>query len=119
MAEAVDVLFINPGDRKQIYQDLGDEFCGIDGLRQVFLDFDDFDAAQSVVCAEGDDDRAGIVLYDQAAEATGTAPSCITTDTGIHDLLSIAFFVHSFLQQAGPAFFNTDPVTGAQTVTQY
>ena len=30
MAEKVDVLFIIPGDRKQIYQDLGDEFCGIE-----------------------------------------------------------------------------------------
>ncbi len=30
MAEAVDILFINPGDRKQIYQDLGDEFSAIE-----------------------------------------------------------------------------------------
>ncbi len=30
MAEAVDILFINPGDRKQIYQDLGDEFCALE-----------------------------------------------------------------------------------------
>jgi anaerobic magnesium-protoporphyrin IX monomethyl ester cyclase len=30
MTEKVDVLFINPGDRKQIYQDLGDEFCAIE-----------------------------------------------------------------------------------------
>ena len=30
MAEAVDVLFINPGDRKQIYQALGDEFSAIE-----------------------------------------------------------------------------------------
>ena len=30
MTEKVDVLFINPGNRKQIYQDLGDEFCGIE-----------------------------------------------------------------------------------------
>ena len=30
MAESVDVLFINPGDRKQIYQDLGDEFSAIE-----------------------------------------------------------------------------------------
>ena len=30
MAEGVDVLFINPGDRKQIYQDLGDEFPAIE-----------------------------------------------------------------------------------------
>jgi len=30
MASKVDVLFINPGDRKQTYQDLGDEFCGIE-----------------------------------------------------------------------------------------
>lgn len=30
MAEAVDILFINPGDRRQIYQDLGDEFCAIE-----------------------------------------------------------------------------------------
>ena len=30
MAEAVDVLLVTPGDRKQIYQDLGDEFCGIE-----------------------------------------------------------------------------------------
>ena len=30
MAEQVDVLFINPGDRRQIYQDLGDEFCAIE-----------------------------------------------------------------------------------------
>lgn len=30
MAETVDILFINPGDRKQIYQDLGDEFCAIE-----------------------------------------------------------------------------------------
>ena len=30
MAEAVDVLFINPGDRKQTYQDLGDEFSAIE-----------------------------------------------------------------------------------------
>jgi len=30
MAEAVDILFINPGDRRQIYQDLGDEFSAIE-----------------------------------------------------------------------------------------
>lgn len=30
MAEKVDVLFIHPGDRKQIYQALGDEFCAIE-----------------------------------------------------------------------------------------
>jgi radical SAM superfamily enzyme YgiQ (UPF0313 family) len=30
MAESVDILFINPGDRKQIYQGLGDEMVGIE-----------------------------------------------------------------------------------------
>jgi len=30
VAEAVDILFINPGDRKQIYQALGDEFSAIE-----------------------------------------------------------------------------------------
>ena len=30
MAEAVDVLFINPGDRKETYQSLGDEFSAIE-----------------------------------------------------------------------------------------
>lgn len=30
MAEKIDVILINPSDRKQIYQDLGDEFCGIE-----------------------------------------------------------------------------------------
>lgn len=30
MADKVDILFINPGDRQQIYQDLGDEFCGVE-----------------------------------------------------------------------------------------
>ncbi|NQV55724.1 MAG: radical SAM protein [Rhodospirillales bacterium] len=30
MAESVDVLFINPGDRKQTYQGLGDEFSAIE-----------------------------------------------------------------------------------------
>ena len=30
MADSVDVLLINPGDRKQIYQDLGDEFSAIE-----------------------------------------------------------------------------------------
>ncbi|MEO5375424.1 MAG: B12-binding domain-containing radical SAM protein [Alphaproteobacteria bacterium] len=30
MTEAVDILFINPGDRRQTYQSLGDEFCGIE-----------------------------------------------------------------------------------------
>ncbi|MBF0304334.1 MAG: radical SAM protein [Alphaproteobacteria bacterium] len=30
MSEKVDVLFINPGDRKQIYQTLADEFSGIE-----------------------------------------------------------------------------------------
>ena len=29
MAEGVDVLFINPGDRKQIYQDLGTDYAAI------------------------------------------------------------------------------------------
>jgi radical SAM superfamily enzyme YgiQ (UPF0313 family) len=28
--QAVDVLFINPGDRRRTYQDLGDEFCAIE-----------------------------------------------------------------------------------------
>jgi len=42
MAQSVDVLLINPGDRKQIYQDLGDEFCGIEppvfaGLFSTYL----------------------------------------------------------------------------------
>ena len=32
MTEKVDVLFINPGNRKQIYQDLGDEHCPIEIL---------------------------------------------------------------------------------------
>ena len=30
MANKVDILFINPGDREQTYQELGDEFCGIE-----------------------------------------------------------------------------------------
>ena len=30
MADNVDVLFINPGDRKQVYQGLGDEFSAIE-----------------------------------------------------------------------------------------
>ena len=30
MADRVDVLFINPGDGKQIYQDLGEEFSAIE-----------------------------------------------------------------------------------------
>ena len=30
MAEVVDVLFINPGDRKQIYQDLGSDYAAIE-----------------------------------------------------------------------------------------
>lgn len=30
MSSKVDILFINPGDRKQIYQNLGDEFCAIE-----------------------------------------------------------------------------------------
>ena len=30
MVESVDILFVNPGDRKQIYQDLGDEFSAIE-----------------------------------------------------------------------------------------
>jgi len=30
VSEKVDILFINPGDRRQIYQDLGDEFCAIE-----------------------------------------------------------------------------------------
>jgi radical SAM superfamily enzyme YgiQ (UPF0313 family) len=30
MAEVVDVLFINPGDRKQIYQDLGSDYVAIE-----------------------------------------------------------------------------------------
>jgi len=30
MTENVDVLFIHPGDRQQVYQDLGDEFCAIE-----------------------------------------------------------------------------------------
>ena len=32
MVDRVDVLFINPGDSKQIYQDLGDEFSAINPL---------------------------------------------------------------------------------------
>lgn len=30
MANSIDILFIHPGDRKQIYQDLGDEFSAIE-----------------------------------------------------------------------------------------
>ena len=30
MKKQVDVLFVNPGNRRQIYQDLGDEFCAIE-----------------------------------------------------------------------------------------
>ncbi len=40
--QSVDVLFINPGNRKEIYQDLADEFCGIEppafaGLYATYL----------------------------------------------------------------------------------
>ena len=30
MAEAIDILFINPGDRRGVYQELGDEFCAVE-----------------------------------------------------------------------------------------
>ena len=30
MAEGLDVLFVNPGDRKQIYQDLGNDYAAIE-----------------------------------------------------------------------------------------
>ena len=42
MAERIDALFINPGDRRQVYQSLGDEFSAIEppvfaGLFASFL----------------------------------------------------------------------------------
>ncbi len=30
MSRGLDILFVNPGDRKQIYQALGDEFCAVE-----------------------------------------------------------------------------------------
>jgi len=30
MADNIDILFINPGDRKGVYQELGDEFCAVE-----------------------------------------------------------------------------------------
>lgn len=30
MKKQVDILFVNPGNRRQVYQDLGDEFCAIE-----------------------------------------------------------------------------------------
>ena len=42
MADSIDILILNPGDRKQIYQELGDEFSAIEppvfaGLFATFL----------------------------------------------------------------------------------
>ena len=67
MAEGVDVLFINPGDRKQIYQDLSEEFPAIEppvfaGLYATYV-------RQKGCCAAIYDAPALGVSAQQAAEA--------------------------------------------------
>ena len=94
MAEAVDVLFINPGDRQQIYQDLGDEFCGIEppafatlfatylrqqGLGVALIDGPAFNmSAEEIATSAIDDYRARlivIVVYgNQPSASSQTMP---------------------------------------------
>lgn len=62
MAEKIDILFINPGDHRQVYQKLGDEFCAIEppvfgGLfathaRRKGFGVDIFDAPATLASAE-------------------------------------------------------------------
>ena len=65
MAE-LDILFINPGDRKQIYQDLGDEFSGIEPPVFAGL-FATYVRRQGLSCAILDAPALGLSA-DQVAE---------------------------------------------------
>ena len=99
MAETVDVLFIIPGDRNQIYQDLGDEFCAIEppafgalfatylrkqGLGVAIIDGPSLNmAAKKIAKSAIDDYQAGlivIVVYGHqpsASSQTMTSASAI------------------------------------------
>jgi len=63
---ALDILFVNPGDRKQIYQDLGDEFSGIEPPVFAGL-FATYARRQGLSCAILDAPALGLSA-DQVAE---------------------------------------------------
>ncbi|MBF0624540.1 MAG: radical SAM protein [Magnetococcales bacterium] len=94
MAEKIDVLFINPGDRKKTYQDLGDEFCGIEPpvfaglfanyLRQHGLSSAIYDAPALYVSAE-ETARAASEDFDPVLivlPVYGLQPSASTQNMG-------------------------------------
>jgi anaerobic magnesium-protoporphyrin IX monomethyl ester cyclase len=67
----LDVLFVNPGDRKQIYQDLGDEFCAIEPPVFAGL-FSTYARRQGLSCAILDGPALGLSaeqIADRVEEA--------------------------------------------------
>lgn len=57
MSEKVDIVLINPGDRKQVYQDLGDEYSAIEPPFWV-----------AVLAAYLRNNRIGVAIIDSNAE---------------------------------------------------
>src|SRR5687768_6861230 len=70
----LDILFINPGDRRQIYQDLGDEFCAIEPPVFAGL-FATYALRQGLSCAIVDGPALGLSaeqIADRVEEADPT-----------------------------------------------
>jgi anaerobic magnesium-protoporphyrin IX monomethyl ester cyclase len=72
----VDVLFVNPGDRKQIYQDLGEEFCAIEPPVFAGL-FATYARRQGLSCAILDGPALGLSAEQIAARIEEANPGLV------------------------------------------
>lgn len=84
---------------------------------QVALGLRDRDAAQTVVCAEFDDNKLWPVTFEQGAEAGESALCRLAADTRVLDPMRITVFGETLLQERGPTAIEPDTVTRAEAVT--
>ena len=72
----IDILFVNPGDRKEIYQALGDEFCAIEPPVFAGL-FATYAQRQGLSCAILDGPALGLSAEEIAKRIEETNPALV------------------------------------------
>lgn len=73
---SLDILFVNPGDRRQIYQDLGDEFCAIEPPVFAGL-FATYARRQGLSCAILDGPALGLSAEQVAERVEEADPALV------------------------------------------
>lgn len=96
---------------------MGREHRRYDSLQVLFY-FGGHEPAQTIISAQRNDNKGGLVLSEQTRDASRATGCGLAADTGVDDTMRIACLRKARVKQTRPSIGERDAIARTQTVAK-